>query len=248
MRSIRKVTTLLAKYNDTDTQKLLEAWKTELDGMLASVRKDTSSEAALSKSRCILFDDSILTTTTELSKSIRDALGQLASEAEIREITSLIQATLENIQSDTEEAVELSVDDPIDISDWKEGVEALAGKTEKELWTLLGLADERLPFFQEWTDPNTLIDPWSNEGQSWLNDADKGRVPLRPRWHQLVGIFRMLEHAFEGKATLLMDGVGLGKTMQAIGAIACLAYYRAHYAKKGDYPGYFGESSHSPRS
>lgn len=177
----------------------------------------------------------------ELPKSIREALEQLASEAEISEISSLIQAVLENIHSDPQEPVELGDDEHIDISDWKEGVEELAAKSEKELWTLLGLPEEQLPFFQQWADPNSIIDPWSNEGQAWLNDPDKGRVPLKPRWHQLVGIFRMLENAFDGKATLLMDGVGLGKTMQAVGTIACLSYYRVYYGKKGDYPCHFGK-------
>jgi len=50
----------------------------------------------------------------------------------------------------------------------------------------------------------------------------------------------MLENVFDGKATLLMDGVGLGKTMQAVGTIACLSYYHEYYQQKGDYPGHFG--------
>lgn len=50
VHSIRKATTILVKYNDTDTVKMLGEWKDELEGMLATVRKDTSSEAALSKS------------------------------------------------------------------------------------------------------------------------------------------------------------------------------------------------------
>ena len=49
----------------------------------------------------------------------------------------------------------------------------------------------------------------------------------------------MLEHAFEGKATLLMDRVGLRKTMQVISMITCLIYYRTYYTQKGNYPGHF---------
>ena len=45
----------------------------------------------------------------------------------------------------------------------------------------------------------------------------------------------MLEQAFEGKLVLLMDGVGLGKTMQVLGAICCLAYYRQVYDAKGKF-------------
>ena len=43
----------------------------------------------------------------------------------------------------------------------------------------------------------------------------------------------MLQRAFDGNPILLMDGVGIGKTFQVIGFIACLAY---------KFPGTFGES------
>jgi len=45
---------------------------------------------------------------------------------------SLIWAALENLHSDAQEPVELGGDEQINISDWKEGVEDLAGKTEKD--------------------------------------------------------------------------------------------------------------------
>jgi hypothetical protein len=41
---------------------------------------------------------------------------------------------------------------------------------------------------------------------------------------------------------MLMDGVGVGKTMQAVGLIACLAHYREHYRKHGKFPGKFGKN------
>lgn len=128
----------------------------------------------------------------------------------------------------------------VDLKDWSEGVEELANVDDPTLWTMLGLREMKLPFFQEWTDPNSMVDPWTEEGQGWLDNPSSGRQPLAPRWHQLVGIFRILQRAFDGQPVLLMDGVGLGKTMQAIGAIACLAYYRECYDAKGDFPGYFG--------
>lgn len=83
----------------------------------------------------------------------------------------LIQATLANIQSDTEEAVELGINEQVNISDWKEGVKALARKTKKDFWVLLGFAHEKLPFFQEWSDPNSTIDPWSNDGQCLIPNS-----------------------------------------------------------------------------
>jgi hypothetical protein len=59
---------------------------------------------------------------------------------------------------------------------------------------------------------------------------------LHPLWHQLVGILRMLELAFDGKPVLLMDEVGVGKTLQATGFACMLHYYRAYYEREGKYP------------
>ncbi|EPQ50076.1 hypothetical protein GLOTRDRAFT_51063, partial [Gloeophyllum trabeum ATCC 11539] len=121
---------------------------------------------------------------------------------------------------------------------WKEGTEDLAKVSEEELWAHLGFGEKKqLPLFQEWYDPSGMIEPWSEEGVAWLENPQSGRARLQPKWHQLVGIFRMLQHLFEGRAVLLMDGVGLGKTLQSVGVLACLVYYREHYRQKNDYPG-----------
>ena len=136
--------------------------------------------------------------------------------------------------------VELPDGRTVDI-DWKEGVEDLAHLSEDDLWTCLGLPDKKLPFFQEYTDPDAAIEPWTEEGEKWLADPTSAREQLRPRWHQLVGILRMLQCAFEGSPVLLMDGVGIGKTFQVVGLIACLAYYVPYYDKNGHFPGSFGK-------
>ncbi|KIK74159.1 hypothetical protein PAXRUDRAFT_176509, partial [Paxillus rubicundulus Ve08.2h10] len=178
---------------------------------------------------------------TELPKALLDALLQLASQEEINQITAMIHASLENMNVNSDETVELKLDDQIDLSNWTEGVEELHELTVDQLWEMLGLPEKKLPFFQEWTDPDMAVDAWSKEGQAWLKDKKKGRQPLVPRWHQLVGIYRVLERAFEGKPVLLMDGVGLGKTLQGIGAVACLAYYKECFDAKGSYPGHFSK-------
>lgn len=178
----------------------------------------------------------------ELPKVLREALEKLATKDEVQTIDSLVRASLENITGDTSEVLDFDLETPIDINNWKEGVEALGKYSEEQLWKLLGLSDQRIPFFQEWTDPDAQISPWSEEGRKWLEDPASPRQQLHPRWHQLVGIFRMLERAFEGKPVLLMDGVGLGKTLQVLGAIACLAWYRECYEHNNAFPGHFGRS------
>ena len=152
-------------------------------------------------------------------------------------------ATLENIQATANsEKVKVVLDTNISTADWKEGVEELIQLSDKQLWQMLGLPNKQLPFFQQWTDLDVMIDPWDAVGQKFLQDTTSGRKPLKPRWYQLVGIYRMLERAFEGKAVLLMDGVGLGKMLQVIGTVACLAFYRESFKKHGTFPGNFSAS------
>ena len=160
---------------------------------------------------------------------------------DVREIEHLVTTALEHLNTDeNSQVVELPEGPPMELA-WKEGVEDLGMVTEDDLWTYLGFAvEQKLPFFQEFTDPDAVIEPWTEEGERWLADQGSAREPLRPRWHQLVGVFRMLQRSFEGTPVLLMDGVGIGKTFQVIGLIACLTYYQVYYAKTGKFPGYFG--------
>lgn len=143
---------------------------------------------------------------------------------------------------DAQVPIELPEGSPIEIP-WSEGTEDLAKVTEDELWACLGLPDKKLPFFQEFTDPDAIIEPWTAEGEKWLASETSNREPLRPRWHQLVGIYRMLERAFEGKPVLLMDGVGIGKTFQVIGFVACLSFFHWHHKTYKKFPGAFGTFS-----
>ena len=78
------------------------------------------------------------------------------------------------------ERVDVELDNTISVEDWKEGVEELRKLSKDHLWQMLGLLDNCLPFFQEWMDPDVMIDPWSEEGQVFLQNSDSGRKPLIP--------------------------------------------------------------------
>ncbi|KAG2150754.1 uncharacterized protein EDB93DRAFT_1103448 [Suillus bovinus] len=91
------------------------------------------------------------------------------------------------------------------------------------------------------SDSDAAIDPWSEGGQRWLDDPTSPAQILSPWWHQLVGILRLIDRFLDGKPVMLMDGVGVGKTMQAVGLIACLAHYKEHYRKHKKFPEKFSQ-------
>ncbi|KAG2045912.1 hypothetical protein BDR06DRAFT_900013 [Suillus hirtellus] len=178
----------------------------------------------------------IVRDTHRLPKVLRDALGKLATEAEVKELDAIINATLDTMTSGDE--VHLEFEEKIPLTDWRSGVEEYAECSMDDLWQQLGLQQSKqLPFFQTRTDPNGAILPWSEEGQAWLDDPSNEGQVLAPRWHQLVGILRMVDRALLGEPVMLMDGVGIGKTMQAVGLIAVLAYYYDYYQMHGKFPG-----------
>lgn len=179
----------------------------------------------------------------ELPKALRDALANLAKGDRVREVDEAIQAALETLSPEGLDTVEIPEGPTVDLSEWREGVEDLRALSEDQLWEQLGFPNKALPFFQEWTDPDAMIESWTDAGEKWLQTADGGRERLVPRWHQLVGILRMLQRGFDRQPVLVMDGVGIGKTLQAIGLIACLAFYRNHFEKHGHFPGIFGAPS-----
>jgi hypothetical protein len=157
------------------------------------------------------------------------------------EIEQLLQVALENITPEDGTAmVKLLEDEKIGFP-WKEGTEELSEMSEDELWTHLGLKDTKaLPFFQDYTDPDGAIHPWCEVGEKWLALESSPQEVLKPQWHQLVRILRMLKMAFQNQPVLLMDCGGIGKTFQVVGVMACLAFYHQFYEKNQKFPWIFG--------
>ena len=50
----------------------------------------------------------------------------------------------------------------------------------------------------------------------------------------------MVESALTSSPILLMDDVGIGKTLQVIALFATLAYYCSYHAQTNKYPGIWG--------
>lgn len=178
---------------------------------------------------------------TGLPRILREALECLASAQQISHMAALVHTQLSLMDPSDECAPHLNLEHdcvPDSHMDWDEGVEELKHCTTDELWNLLGLSEKQLPFFNKLEATDGIHDPWTD--RSWFEKATDVS-PLIPRWHQLVGIFKLLENAFAGHPILLMDAVGLGKTLQITGLITALSYCRDYYKARGKFPGKFGE-------
>ncbi|KAI9068788.1 hypothetical protein FKP32DRAFT_1560979 [Trametes sanguinea] len=125
-----------------------------------------------------------------------------------------------------------------DLADWKEGVEAYEQLSIEQMQQMLGLPTPAFPFFNEKQDPSGVHMPWSEEGRAALRSPEA--TDLAPFWHQWVGVLKITDNMMARKNVLLMDQVGVGKTMQAIGAIATYEWLRLTYSQKGRYPDRFG--------
>lgn len=181
-----------------------------------------------------------------LSKNLRDALQYLATKSEVTTLLVQLAERLELHKTDgPEEPLVLDLE-PEPFMDWTEGVEGLQNLTEEDLYRMLGFDDKRIPFLVTEIERDTDI------GADLDTDERKDRVTAHPslgvdkqpfalKWHQLVGVVKMVQCAMTSRAVLLMDDVGLGKTLQVIAFFAVIAYYRQYHSDKKAYPGFWGE-------
>ncbi|KAI1792052.1 hypothetical protein LXA43DRAFT_888351, partial [Ganoderma leucocontextum] len=131
--------------------------------------------------------------------------------------------------------------DAFDFSDWLTGVEDLQEKTPQELWAGLGLNNEQIPGFNEVEDPRGEVNPWDQTKWAKFVKTEQA-LKFGPRWHQLVGITKMCELIIKGKPLLLMDQVGVGKTLQIVGAIVMYPMLRAYYQRNKRFPPQFSNT------
>ena len=107
---------------------------------------------------------------------------------------------------------------------WESGVEHLASVPTSDLFRQLGVPDDHIPLFNQQMDANEIQDPWSKNWSECLNDRSRC-MPLQLQRHQLEAVHKMVSDMVEGKGTLVMDGVGVGKTIEALALVALRAYY-----------------------
>lgn len=170
-----------------------------------------------------------------MPKAVKEALKQFATEARLKELEDIIETTLRPLLR-PEDVPEPQGDEPGPTGDddtdallqeqlqaWEEGTEEYATWSREKLMEMLGLTGlqtDTFPYF------NRTCDRTSAKRSAWDSEqwkqvlADAAEVALVPHWHQLVGVLKILVTHGTVNAMMVMDQVGIGKTMQAIGVLA----------------------------
>ncbi|KAG2336606.1 hypothetical protein BDR05DRAFT_896483 [Suillus weaverae] len=224
LKDVDGLTKILTRYGDQESLKQLSEQQETLSDLLQGLGIDVQGG-----SKC------------RLPKSLRQALSFLATQQDIALLTASIHDQLKlcdpnSMPAESVPEFDLDATDDCDFQ-WSEGVEQYNNMSEDDLWALLGLPEKQIPFFNLLHDPYGDCDPWTEDGQAWLKENGE---PLALRWHQLVGLVKMVKNAFCGMPVLLMDEVGLGKTIQVTALIAVLSFYREFYAVHNRFPGQIG--------
>jgi SNF2 family DNA or RNA helicase len=243
LKDVEGLTKILTRYGDQESLKQLSEQRETLSDLLQALEIDVKDgpkcRALLTSAHlCLYFLTFFL---IGLPKSLRQALSFLASQQDITLLTASIHDQLKLCDPNAmpaESIPEFDLDATSNCDyQWSEGVEEYSSLSEDDLWTILGLPEKQIPFFNLLQDPYGSCDPWSEDGQTWLKENGE---PLALRWHQLVGLVKMVKNSFCGMPVLLMDEVGLGKTIQVTALIAVLSFYREFYAMHNCFPGKIG--------
>ncbi|KAI0816059.1 hypothetical protein BC628DRAFT_1334464, partial [Trametes gibbosa] len=105
----------------------------------------------------------------------------------------------------------------VELSDWAEGTEAYHQLSIPDMARIFALPTERMPFFNDKIDMIGNDEPWSEAGRQALKSRHAD--PLEPFWHQWVTMVKISDNLMVARNLFIWDGVGVGKTMQAIAGI-----------------------------
>lgn len=188
-------------------------------------------------------------------KGIEKFLAQLRG---LEEISELEQAYAEKFLT-----VEGEGDGNYELMEWMDdsgdlGVGEWKTKSDDEMLELLGLKQLwegendmeitvtwQFPFMNGWLATDGTL-PSGIQDLRTLHDEDADKVksrsdrppliPLKPMWHQYVGLAAMVKRFYHGKNVILADGVGVGKTMECFMVICYLRFLRTLLANEKTLP------------
>ena len=158
-----------------------------------------------------------------MSPTMRAALALWADQARVLEINMAISELVEEAPSLDSEALDELVLDRDAMDDWETGTEAYEKLTEAELYKRLGIADEKMPFWNDYFDKSGFLNSWTDPYIDWkalaAKEGEKDIIEMKLRWHQLVGLVKLVDSMMAKENILIMVGVGVGKTYEAIALI-----------------------------
>lgn len=128
-----------------------------------------------------------------------------------------------------------------DLEDWETGVEGFSNHTIARLYEDLGSSEQKVADFNEFYDVNGEHDPWDRANVVWFQTESAARRPFSLRWHQLCAIVKIMDCILRKRGVLVMDAVGIGKTLEAIGVIVWRAYFFSVFKERNNFPGRFCE-------
>lgn len=234
-----KFNTLLknqAMFIDQATVKDTEDRLAKVHGMMQALGMDTKGKVITRECSTYKLMPSISKCESALPKVLVDALIVM-SKKDLADIRLYIFSIYSIDASDTSDLPIPGV-----ILEWgagTAGTEYWKQHDEASILQLIG-ASNGFPGFVDWLDVNGELNSWDRP--QWVAEAQPHqKVRCELRWHQLVGIVEGVKGAFAGRNILLMDQVGLGKTLQIAGIVALLAFCRHMYDRDDRFPGIFGK-------
>ncbi|EJD37436.1 hypothetical protein AURDEDRAFT_129480 [Auricularia subglabra TFB-10046 SS5] len=126
------------------------------------------------------------------------------------------------------------------------GIARLMAKPISELYAMFGATEEFIPYVARWISSDPTFNSWSqgDRAEEWAaatEAAARGEESTLLAFallkHQLVGLIQLLIWFMDRKPGLLLDDVGLGKTIQTLALAALLAWFSDQYDLTGKFPG-----------
>lgn len=158
---------------------------------------------------------------TELPPMLKKAWEFMPTKKDREQLLASLLEMIDSVMRVGEPAPDEIPD--LDYEAWVEGTEHLAEKTVEELARMIGLPSPQIPRFNT-KDNRSTYDTWTAEGQAAVESAEAPTLAMF--WHQWAGVVKIVHNLLHWRNLILMDGVGVGKTMQATASMCMMDWVR----------------------